>query len=210
MLGLVLIVIGILIVVFLASRLFSWTTEARPTITRDQLSTGDIIYSAIPGPSRYLFNLVGIQGGHAMMAVVDDETGEKKLYEITGYRDMKDGNTRPFLHPISDRLDDPDRSEFYMVWKYLGPKISSKRIEELQDKYRENTFNYAFVSDHLRCRFLGYERTTNPVLCCSELVYITLVELGIIEWNDSTWSDSFRYLQCGKLKNYSKAHDLIY
>lgn len=208
MLGLVLVFVAVVVLIVLAVKLFSWTSEARPVMKVSELRTGDRIYTVTPGVARYLFNGVGIQGGHAMMAVRDDDTGEALILDTTGYNDMPEGDTRPYLHPLADRTEDPDRSEFYVVWRYKGPHISTDRVREIAMKYAGNSFNYKFVEQHISQRWFGAKRDDNPKLCCSELLYVTLVELGLIKWDTSTWSDSFRYLQ-KQLPQYEGPYDLI-
>lgn len=198
----------VVVIVVVSSSLFGPVRESRPSMTRRQLKTGDIIMSTSNSPHRYLFSVAGIEGGHIMMSVVDDSTGEVKLMEVTGYHDWPEGQTKPGMHAIADRIDDEDRDEYITVYRYKGPHIPSAKIEEYIQLMQDCSFNYKFVEEHVKQRFFGIMRpTTNNKLCCSEAVYLCLVHCGVRKFNKHDFVDCFRLLH--HLPSHSEPHDLV-
>ena len=198
--------IVIVVSLVLASRLmFGWQRSLRPTVTWDELRTGDILYTSTPGPGAYLFSLAGIQGGHAMMIVRDKD--DVNVLEISGYRDNPAAEARPCIRPLGDRFDTPYKL-YGTIWRYQGEEIEPQRIYEYLELVRDCGFNYSFVGEHVKQRFTGYLRDVQKDrLCCSELVYLALVHVGVLKFNKYDWSDSFRYLMA--LPKHSVPHDLL-
>ena len=202
------IVIFIVSIIIIPSTIFSWLRTQRRVVTLDELKTGDILYTSSPGPHGYLFSLAGIQGGHALLVVRDDETGDLNVLEISGYRDNPSANKRPCIRPLADRLECEGYNMFVSAWQYRGSHIPSSTLRSFVEKVKDSKFNYEFVTEHLKQRFLGTNRDlTKTRLCCSELVYLALVHCGVIRFNKYDWADSFRFLM--SLPTHSKACDLL-
>lgn len=202
------VLLSIIVLTIVASSLFGWVREIRPTVKRTQLRTGDILTSTPKNVTRYSFNIAGLQPGHIMMVVVDDKTGEQNFMEITGYYDWMEGKTMAGIHPLSDRLDDEEREEFVTVFR-TKTKIPSDKVYEFIELMKGCKFNYNFIKEHLKQRFMGLKRDmTANRLCCSELVYLCLVHCGILKYNENDFCDSFRFLSSG-IATHSVAHDLM-
>lgn len=194
--------------VVLPSQLFSWLRTSRTIIRPEELRTGDILYTSVKGSASYLFSVAGIQGSHALLVVREDDTGQINVLEVSGYRDNPDAEARPCIRPLSERLVYEDYDSFVSVWKYKGPHIPSKRVHEYLDKVKTCKFNYRFMGEHLKQRFLGTKRNlARDKLCCSELVYLALVDLGIVQFNEKDFGDSFRFLM--SLPTHERASDLV-
>jgi hypothetical protein len=187
--------------------LFSWLRTSRPVVSWNQLRTGDILYTSAPGPAGYLFSLAGIRGGHAMLVVKDDDDGEVNILEISGYRDNPEAEAKPCIRKLHKRFE-CDYDLFGSVWRYQGPHIPSSKIHEFLEKVKDYKFNYSFVGEHLKQRFLGTKRRLDRErLCCSELAYMALVHAGVLRYDEADWADSFRCLM--KLPGYTEVHDLL-
>ena len=202
------IVVLIVSLVVLPSQLFSWLRVSRNVVQRKDLRTGDILYTSVTGAGNYLFSFAGIQGSHALLVVKDDTTGEVNVLEISGYRDNPSAEAKPCIRPLSDRLQYDDYDSFVSVWKYKGPHIPSSHVHDFLETVKDCSFNYKFIGEHIKQRFLGHKRDlTRDKLCCSELVYLALVYLGVLQFNEYDFSDSFRYLM--QLPTHENAADYM-
>ena len=203
------VLLAVMVIAFVSSSLFGWMREKRPTITRSELRTGDIIQCASANAGRYLFSISGIHSGHSFMVVRDDVSGELNHIEITGYHDHEDGNAKPSIYPLTERIDDKTRETFYCVYKYNGVHIPSIKVTEFHNLIKDSEFNYTFLQEHFKKRFLGMKRdVTKNKFCCSEVVYLCLVYCGVFKYNEDDFCNSFQFLLSG-LPTHSAPHDLI-
>lgn len=219
MLWLVITMVFVVILVVFLSRVYHWRREERPSTSIKDLKTGDIIYSTPIGIGRYLFNFGGIQGTHAMMIYKDDK--DTYLYHITGYRDDTVNNRRPHFTSLLDQINDKGADEHYTVYKYLGAPISSSQFMAVHDELKEYKFNSGFIKNYLLYALFGIHNDILPNerrVCCGDLVYLTMVKLGLINFDSEKWSDSMRFCQSTNSgmpdytdfkKIYSSPHDLI-
>jgi hypothetical protein len=191
------------------SSVLSWVREERPVIRVDQLQTGDIVATTPANVGRYLFSLADIQGGHLTLAVRDDNTNEVKLLEITGYRDNPEAKAKPAIRSIADRLEFPDYDSFATVWRHEGERIPSSKIDDYLALVKDCSFNYRFLGEHVKQRFIGIDRPLDRnKLCCSELTYFALVYCGVLKYDQYDMNDSFRILM--KLPTHSRPYDLTW
>lgn len=199
-------IIFVVMLVIVPNSIYSWLRTSRPVVRWDELRTGDVLYTSAPSAPAYMFSLAGIRGGHSMLVVRDDDTGEVNVLEISGYNDNPAAEAKPCIRPLTERFAGK-YSLYGSVWRYKGPHIPSRVIHEYLSMVKNYKFNYEFVGEHLRQRFLGSSRPlTKERLCCSELVYMALVHAGVLQYNSSDWSDSFRYLMT--LPTHTIVHDL--
>ncbi len=207
-----------LIIAFVCHRLFHWRRVVRPTIHLDQLKTGDIVYSTPMGLTRSIFNIGGVQGTHAMMALRDDD-GEVFLYHITGYHDDPIGNRKPHFTLARERLDDYKDDAHFSVFPYLGAPISTERfLNQVHANLKDYEFTTGFIGNYLKWVLLGIPNKERKKVCCGDLIYLCLVQLGIVPYRVDHWSDAMRFCQSstpemvpyqGLKGTYGPPHDLV-
>lgn len=181
--------ISIILILFLSQQLFKNTLTERPVIDRSVLHTGDLIFFA-GNMSRYTPNIVGIEHTHAAL-VLREADGQLKIVELTSDGDLPESDAHPIIHDFNRRVDD---YHGYASIKRISNPLPNHLVRAAFNDLKTVEFDYCYTSNFLKQWAIGSRREPNGKWCCSEFVYMTLVKLGVLNYDYHNFHDSFRFL----------------
>ena len=193
---------------YMSYRMFAHKFEDRPTISKSELQTGDLILFS-HNMSRMTHNIVNIEYSHIAMVHRCPNTDELSIMELTTSGDNYLSDNSPALYDLNWRFD---KYNGYISIRKLKdeykPMFTERRMKEVFDELKDIEFDYSFTANFIKKNFLGISRDFDNSYCCSEFIYLFLSRLGVIEYDEDDIQDSFRLLSTDFDDVWTEAYDL--
>jgi len=192
--------------------LYKFKFRDRDCIALDKLNTGDIIYIS-HNLSRLTHNIVNIEFSHIGMVYRADD-GTLYFVELTPPGDNSKSSGQPGIYPFLER------------YAHYNGYFCVRKCKETISRYQflsafnqlaicGISFDYSFTGHFLQSR-MGIKRDILKrneegfyEYCCSEFVYLMICNLGLIEFDENDFHDSFRFLCSDKIDEvYGPIYDI--
>lgn len=184
-------------VVGLMRNIYKYKFKERDCIPLEQLSTGDIIFIS-HNLGRLMHNTVNIEFSHIGMTYRDYD-GTLYFMELTPPGDNRKSNGGPGIYPFMDRYS---HYNGYFCVRQCNYNISNELLMSAYNRILQCNvgFDYSFTSHFLLSR-IGFRRDIHKTneqgfyeFCCSEFVYLLLCHMNLIQFDEDSFHDSFRFL----------------
>lgn len=178
----------------------------RDSIEIDDLKTGDIILFC-HSSGRMINSIVGMEFSHMGILYRDENSNELFCIEHTTNGDYHLSNDKPNIYHFHERY--AKYNGYFCIRRCLYPQYFKNIIIILKKiiDYDKVDFDSNFVMTYLKNLILPksfsgkikLNENGRYELCCSDFVYMLLVLIGIMDFDEDSYNNSFYYLSYGDI-----------